>query len=734
MKKFTFLFVFAIAASLIMGSNAFGQAISQRGSATNANTTTSTLTITKPTGLAVGDVMIANIVQGDNADNQTLGNASRTGWTVVRGAEFGDNGNTSWWGTVLYKVADASDVAAANFAFTLNGNSDAAVGGLMAFYNVNTTGGVGPTGAGTGPFDVAAGTLQGTGNANSSTVTAPGITTVTAGAAVIMFGMMGNNNSFTDNSWSTTSPASLNEILDQNSNSNPDEGVGAAFALKAVAGATGNGTATISSNRNGGLLVALKPAFPAPAPPAAANLWASSSDGSIVSSYSVALGYYYSGPTTLFTPTFPGTTTGATYTSAIGRTDKPSQALGHHYWIGNTGSNSGVVEIWGATSTGASPTRLGSIDMNGAGDGTSLGFVRLGMGPDGTGWILAGTSGGGATLYLAKFATNLLAAVTPVIEDAEVTLVGGAASTFQNGDLCISGNGNIYALANDGSGTTQIFIGAPAGSSTTLTKKWDLVDNNNAAFTGSVNGVAFSSTGSLYITTAAGLYYIDATTVNGPAGTVETSLVHAQTGLHDLSSNVFPTNSTLPVKLISFTGTLNGNTTSLNWVTENIQNFSHFEVERSTDGINFTSIVSKNATGDLSSRATYLYGDNMTSFGANYAVYYRLKMIDLDGKFTYSNIILIRKDGKAITDIRVIPNPLIRGSIATIRFEATERATVNLNVLDMSGRTVLRQQNNVEQGTNSVPLNNFTTLQPGTYILQMNDGVNIQTTKFIIAK
>ncbi|MBK8312004.1 MAG: T9SS type A sorting domain-containing protein [Chitinophagaceae bacterium] len=52
----------------------------------------------------------------------------------------------------------------------------------------------------------------------------------------------------------------------------------------------------------------------------------------------------------------------------------------------------------------------------------------------------------------------------------------------------------------------------------------------------------------------------------------------------------------------------------------------------------------------------------------------------------------------------------------------------------MSGPGVLRQQNNVEQGTNSVPLNNFTTLQPGTYILQMNDGVNIQTTKFIIAK
>ena len=106
----------------------------------------------------------------------------------------------------------------------------------------------------------------------------------------------------------------------------------------------------------------------------------------------------------------------------------------------------------------------------------------------------------------------------------------------------------------------------------------------------------------------------------------------------------------------------------------------------------------------------------------------------LDGKFSYSNVILVRKDGKAISDIKVIPNPLIRGSIATISFEASERATVNLNVLDMSGRSVLRQQNNVDAGTNSVPLNNFATLQPGTYILQMNDGVNVQTTKFIIAK
>lgn len=460
--------------------------------------------------------------------------------------------------------------------------------------------------------------------------------------------------------------------------------------------------------------------------PNAPNLWATSSSGNQVSSFTVTNGLYVNGPTDIFDP-FPSTTE---TTAALGRSDKPTAANGYFYWLPNnyTG-NAGLVQVYASNATGGSRTLIGSLDVNGA-SGSDLGFVRLGMDGNGVGWILAADN---STVFLAKFISNLANPVAITLEDANVALTGGTASTFFNGDICFSGTGALYALANNGS-TTQIFIGTPNGSSTTLTKKWDLVSPGGATFNVNVNGVAFDLLGSLYVSTADGLYYINAGKVNGPAGTVECALVKSQTGLQDLASNVFPSTTLLPVKLISFTGTLNGSTTNLNWVTESIQNFSHFEVERSTDGVNFTSIVNKNATGDLSSRATYVYGDNMTSFGANYAVYYRLKMIDLDGKFSYSNIILIRKDGKAITDIRVIPNPLIKGSIATIRFEAAERATVNLNVLDMSGRTVLRQQNNVEQGTNSVPLNNFTTLQPGTYILQMNDGVNVQTTKFIIAK
>ncbi len=148
MKTFT-SFLVAIAATLIFSNAAFGQISYVTGSPQTATSATTTLTIPKPSDLAVGDVMIATITQGDDGDGQTLGNATRTGWGLVRGAQLGVVGANSWWGTVLYRVADAADVAAASFAFTLDADVDASVGGIIALRGVSAAG-VGPTGVGTG--------------------------------------------------------------------------------------------------------------------------------------------------------------------------------------------------------------------------------------------------------------------------------------------------------------------------------------------------------------------------------------------------------------------------------------------------------------------------------------------------------------------------------------------------------------------------------------------------------
>jgi hypothetical protein len=457
-----------------------------------------------------------------------------------------------------------------------------------------------------------------------------------------------------------------------------------------------------------------------------ANLWATSSSGTRISSFAVIHGLYSAGATDIFTPTFPGGTTGGSSTAALGK-----NTTGHFYWLPNTSGNNGRVDVYGAESNGTGATLIGTLDLNGSSN-TSLGFVRLGMGPDGKGWILAGN--GTANLILASFMSNGLNPAAITLEDASVDLAGGSNSTFQNGDLCILGNGDIYALANNGGGVTQIFIGKPTGSTTTLTKKWDLVNDADAPFNGSVNGVAFDPFGSLYISTADGLYYINQATVNSniPIPTVKCILVRSQTGLQDLASNYFPEFSILPVTLLSFSGTYKNDITSLIWKSESEINFSHFEIERSSDGINYVNIGSKTPVAGNGSASVYQFADNLSAVSGT-VFYYRLKMIDIDHKYKYSNVIMIRKDIKSTADVSLSPNPVVNKT-ATLRITSTVAGRVDVRIIDLAGKVVLQQQNTVNPGVNSISLNNLDRVQKGMYILQIINNNELSAIKFSVVR
>jgi hypothetical protein len=811
MKKFTLLFAFAL---LAIGNSVFGQ-IAQRGTATSASTTNTTLTINKPTGVVAGDVMIANIAQGGN--NTTA--PSLAGWTLVAGGSLA--GGTERYGIVLYRVADGTE--GASFSFTLGSGTDAGSGSIVAFSGVGNNG-VHANGSAGGPFDVDPAATLNLGGSGATTATATGITTASANAAVIMFTQAaGENPSWSG--WTTTSPGGLTELYDNANGSNTQTSVGAAWATKASAGATGNGTATLSiGERNGAILVALKVGAPSAtltpaanqniavgssinftatannyggsgnytftwaavgatgvgtnpvvqagnsnaklltfntpgtytigvsiartgnatlvtnlvnvnvfAAPLAGNMWASSSSGTQISTFWVNGGVNFTAggaPINLFAASFPGSTTGGTTTAAIARTDKPSQALGHFYWLPNVGTN-GIVEVFGATSTGGTPTRIGTLDVNGAGT-NSLGFVRLGAGPDGTCWILAGDN---STLYLAKFKPNgltvngsLPAADQLTVVDASVTLTGGAVSTFQNGDICIAGDGNIVALANDGGGITQIFVGSPNGSSTTLAKKFDVLDENSAAFTGSVNGVAFDVQGSLYVSSSDGLYFIDKNTVNGPAGTISIFQTWAGTGLQDLGSNFFPTTIITPVKLGSFEVMKSGNNAVLNWTTLTETNSDRFEIERSFDGINFSVVGAVQAAGNSNDLRSYQFVDPITT-GAK-IIYYRLKTVDIDAKSSLSKIVALRLNGASVTGFNVYPNPFT--SDLKMQIVSEKETVVTLRISNALGQPVVNRNVTLQTGENIVVLaTELAALNRGMYVLEVISEEGKQALKII---
>jgi hypothetical protein len=252
----------AAAALVVGGFLAFAPApthaaIAQRGSAATAlvNQNGTSISLNKPSGVVAGDVMLAVIAK----NVQTIGTTSApSGWTQVAASGINtSSANNKTHGSVFYRVADGSEGGSFSFGLgggTANNASNGASGALLAFSGVNTTGGVAP-GGGAGPFDVATGTIT-VGGAASNSVTANGITTQSANAAVVMLGMVGGN-AFTWSGWNTTSPGGLTEIAEA-----PRAGscAAAAWAIKSSAGATGNGTATLSSAAQipAALLVALK--------------------------------------------------------------------------------------------------------------------------------------------------------------------------------------------------------------------------------------------------------------------------------------------------------------------------------------------------------------------------------------------------------------------------------------------------------------------------------------------
>lgn len=109
---------------------------------------------------------------------------------------------------------------------------------------------------------------------------------------------------------------------------------------------------------------------------------------------------------------------------------------------------------------------------------------------------------------------------------------------------------------------------------------------------------------------------------------------------------------TLPVHLQNFSVTDNNGAALLTWATQDETDFSRYEIERSHDGINFSS-VTQVAARSANGRNDYSLSDAVTK-GNTY--YYRLKMVDKDGTFTYSNVVKYKVTGyHAIT---LYPNPV----------------------------------------------------------------------------
>jgi len=185
----------------------------------------------------------------------------------------------------------------------------------------------------------------------------------------------------------------------------------------------------------------------------------------------------------------------------------------------------------------------------------------------------------------------------------------------------------------------------------------------------------------------------------------------------------FKITGTIPVSLVKWQAVKYASDVLCSWETEQETNSAHFIVERSTDGIHFTSIGKVNAGGMSNSVSKYSFLDQSPFKGINY---YRLVSVDKDNKTSNSKIITVKMD-VSVSKLNIYPNPVINKLF--IEMQSDIRDVVVIKIFDASGKSI-RQESRVIEGNSAFTLN-LENIASGVYSLQVTGKNTAAVKRFI---
>ena len=184
--------------------------------------------------------------------------------------------------------------------------------------------------------------------------------------------------------------------------------------------------------------------------------------------------------------------------------------------------------------------------------------------------------------------------------------------------------------------------------------------------------------------------------------------------------------ATLPVHLIRFQGNLNKtNKVTLTWTAADNETVDHFEIERSVNGRDFTSVALIFATEKYGTE-DYIYYETINSTDK---VMFRLKMFDKYQDVDYSKILVFQPKTSNTNEIKVYGNPV--NDKLTFSYTSNTTQTVNIKVYDLTGKIVMSQKVNSLEGSNMMSLPLSSTFKTGMYVVEVSNGTDRQTAKFV---
>ena len=295
---------------------------------------------------------------------------------------------------------------------------------------------------------------------------------------------------------------------------------------------------------------------------------------------------------------------------------------------------------------------------------------------------------------------------------------------YPSGSLIKANNGKLYGMTPYGgsSGNGVIFSFDPSSSTYTKLKDFDgtngsnpfgdLMQSGNSKLYGMTSAGGSSGNGVIFsfdLSSSTITKLKDYNGANGAGAGVGSAFIE--------TSESGP----LPVTLLSFKGKNNGNTNELTWKVDNEQNLNYYQLQRGIDGQNFSGISQIKATGN----SIYVYNDQTPAMMSSF-YYYRLKSVDNDGKFKYSEVIKIRTDLNGFAVVN--PNPFKDRLMVTVQSLAQDEAT--FIITDVSGRQLYKEIKLLSPGTNVVQINEGK-LSKGTYLLTIIKSQQTQSIKVI---
>ena len=186
----------------------------------------------------------------------------------------------------------------------------------------------------------------------------------------------------------------------------------------------------------------------------------------------------------------------------------------------------------------------------------------------------------------------------------------------------------------------------------------------------------------------------------------------------------------LPVEFLQLTGTLQTGNVKLDWVVIANKEVDRFEVERSTDNVNYIKTGTVSDVVKLNEQQGFTFTDDVSNVNKE-IIYYRIKVISKAGENQYSNVLVIRMR-MAKTLLTVMPNPA-RDNVVLV-FSSEKDSEITLRLVDNKGLTVLTQKQKVLRGNNTLQLKNLDKYSAGVYMIQVLINGELVSQKLVLTK